>query len=200
MSKKEEGLRRVRLGDVRRLLRHRHFRPGHKHLSDDDAGREDLYELLLPISLRDGSDRKMVKAIEVWAPWLSDSQQLIDRINRAPIHERKPTARTLGKRLRLLNQEREALAIRTIAPIDLTDEEMAEQRKAKDRARQERRRRKAGSKTREAYIANSLSKKRPWETEGISRRSWYRRRQNQAGTGPSAIKLPIVKDALVPSK
>jgi hypothetical protein len=144
----------------------------------------------------------MVKAIEVWAPWLNpdEAQQLIDRINRSPIHERKPTKRTLGKRLRLLNQEREALGIRTIAPTDTTDEQMAEQRKAKDRARKERRRRKAGSKAREAYIANSLSKKQPWLSEKISRAQWYRKQKKAHETGPSAIKLATVKDTLVSLK
>ncbi|MGJ0532410.1 MAG: hypothetical protein ACR65W_03905 [Methylocystis sp.] len=46
--------------------------------------------------------------------------------------------------------------------------------------------------TREEYLARSLSRCRPWEEEGVSRRSWYRRRgtsaadpQHAAGTSPS---------------
>ena len=42
-----EIIRRLRLGDLQKFLR---FRYGHT-LPDDDAGREDLHELLLPISL-----------------------------------------------------------------------------------------------------------------------------------------------------
>jgi hypothetical protein len=34
--------------------------------------------------------------------------------------------------------------------------------------------------TREEYLARSLSRSRPWEAEGVSRRSWYRRRGTSA--------------------
>ena len=44
-------IRRLRLGDVQKVLRQRY---GHT-LPDDDAGREDLRELLMPISLGAGS-------------------------------------------------------------------------------------------------------------------------------------------------
>ena len=52
---KAERFRRVRLNDHSRYLRNRY---GHE-LPNDDAGRDDLYELLLTISLGDGADRKM---------------------------------------------------------------------------------------------------------------------------------------------
>jgi len=44
---KSEMIRRLRLGDLRRLLRDRNGAV----LPDDDAGREYLLELLLPISV-----------------------------------------------------------------------------------------------------------------------------------------------------
>jgi hypothetical protein len=97
VSTKDEGLRRVRLGELRRLLRHRYGAV----LPDDDAGREDLHELLLPISLGKEAGRKMENAIEVWAPWMraDEAQQLIDQINLTPIYLRKITAPILGQRL-----------------------------------------------------------------------------------------------------
>ena len=49
---RSEGIRRNRLGDIRRLLRDRW---GHE-LPDDDAGYSDLKDLLYPISL--GPDAK----------------------------------------------------------------------------------------------------------------------------------------------
>lgn len=52
-------MRRLRLGDVQKVLQHRY---GHT-LPDDDAGREDLRELLLPISLGPEAGRKMENAI-----------------------------------------------------------------------------------------------------------------------------------------
>ena len=129
----------------------------------------------------------MKNVIEIWAPWMDADEALefIDRVNRTPDYMRKPNARILGEKLRLLNQEREALGIRTILPIDMTERQLQEQRKAKKRVRDERRRRKAGRKTRETYLANSLSRLKPWEAEGISRRTWFRKR----GTGVRQIKL-----------
>jgi hypothetical protein len=54
-------LRRLRLGNLRKLFRHRYG----PTLPDDDAGREDLRELLLPVSVSTNADIKMPKAIEV---------------------------------------------------------------------------------------------------------------------------------------
>jgi hypothetical protein len=63
-----EVLRRLRLGDLRRLLRHRYG----PTLPDDDAGRDDLFELLLPVSLRPQSPSLVMRnVIETWAPWMT---------------------------------------------------------------------------------------------------------------------------------
>jgi hypothetical protein len=204
-------IRRQRLGDLKKVVR---WRYGHT-VPDDDAGREDLRELLLPISLGPEAGRKMENAIEVWAPWMNAAEagQLMDEINRTPSYLRKPTGRELGQRLGITNQEREGLGLRTIRPIDMTDEQLMEQRRAKDRARKWRQRRAKDRKPRDAYLANSLNKLQPWKTEGISRRTWFRkrakrratdlfwRRDNRGtgrGTGVSAIKLTNSQDRPVP--
>jgi hypothetical protein len=80
----------------------------------------------------------------------------------------------------------------------MTDEQMEEQRKAKKRARQLRRRRAKGSKPREIYLANSLTKDKPWEADGVSRATWFRRR-SQRETGPCPIKLTNNRHTLVSS-
>jgi hypothetical protein len=190
---KSETLRRLRLGDLQKVIRWRYG----PVLPDDDAGREDLHELLLPVSLGQGDWRKMKNAIEIWAPWMNAGEALefINRVNRTPDYLRKPTASVLGEKLRLLNHERETLGIRTIKPVDLTDEQLLEQRKAKKRARDERRRRKAGKKPRDAYLANALTRLKPWEAEGVSRRTWFRKR----GTGQRSIKLTNSCRSLVPT-
>lgn len=51
-------------------------------------------------------------------------------------------------------------------------------RREKARLRREKERRAAGCVPREAYEAQSLSRMKPWEAEGISRRTWYYRRKN----------------------
>ena len=98
----------------------------------------------------------MLNAVEVWAPWADDKdRELINHINRMPIYLRKPKARPLGERLRVTNQERELLKLKTIKPFDMTDEELKELRRAKDRARKQQARRRAGRDPREVYLANN---------------------------------------------
>ena len=65
-------LRRLRLGNLRKLFRHRYG----PILPDDDAGRAELRELLLPISVSANADRKMPKTIELWAPWMGQQEAL----------------------------------------------------------------------------------------------------------------------------
>jgi hypothetical protein len=184
-SSRTEIMRRLRLGDVRRLLRSR-WGP---ILPNDDAGREDLQELLLPISVGPHAELKMPKVVEIHAPWMrqDEAQQLIDRINRTPLCERKPTAKQLGKRQYVTNQDRERLRLWTIAPHDMTPEQVAEHRKAKARMRMRRLREKQGKPTRAQYLAeHSINRTKPWLAEGKSRAAWYRKRRE---TSPCAVKL-----------
>ena len=186
-----EMIRRLRLGDLRKLLRDRYG----PVLPDDDAGREDLRELLLPISVGPHASQKMPNAIDIWAPWMppAEATQLIDDINRTPIWQRKPTADQLGERQGLMNGQRERLKLWTIAACNMDQAQALEWRKAKDRARKRRRRQLLGSVSRAAYLAqHAISKTKPWAAEEISRRTWYRRR----GTGPSELKLREVRTHL----
>jgi hypothetical protein len=189
---KSEVIRRLRLGDLQKILR---FRYGHT-LPDDDAGREDLFELLLPISLGQEERRKMMNAIEVNAPWMDadETMQLIDQINRMPSYERKRTARRQGEIMRISKAEREVLKLKTIAPFDMTDEQLAEQRKEKDRDRKRRQSRAAGRKPHD----QSFARKKPWEKAGLSRRTWFRKRARLSGTNLSRVKLTYTPDKSVP--
>jgi hypothetical protein len=71
MRTKDETIRRLRLGNIKTLLR---SRCGYE-LPDDDAGREYLYELLLPISLGPEPDLKMENVMGVWAPWMDAKER-----------------------------------------------------------------------------------------------------------------------------
>jgi hypothetical protein len=191
---KDETIRRLRLRDMRNYLRCRY---GHT-LPDDDAGREDLRKLLYPISVGPNAAIKMPKAIEIWAPWMNtkEAAELIDDINLMPIWLRKPNRRELGERLGVTNQQRQQFRLWTIAPCDLTDQELAEQRKAKDRERKRRsrERQREGKATRAQWLAaHSISRDKPWLLLGISRASYYRKlaKDNppQVRQVPSAMKL-----------
>ena len=122
-----EMLRRLRLGNLRKLSRHRCG----PILPDDDAGREYLRELLLVISVGPNADVRMPKAIEVWAPWMGQQEaiDLIDDIKRTPIWQRKPNGKVLGDRLRVTNAHREWLKLWTIAACDMSEEQAQEWRK-----------------------------------------------------------------------
>src|SRR6516164_3300939 len=132
----DELLRRLRLGELRKLLRDRCG----SVLPDDDAGREYLRELLLPISLgpyeairRPGATQlwgptdRMRAEIERWAPWMSEDEarELRLDINAMPTWQRKPMASTVGERLQVTYAERSRLQIRTIGPCDMTEKAMA---------------------------------------------------------------------------
>jgi hypothetical protein len=192
-------IRRLRLGNLRRLLRDRNG----PILPDDDAGREYLHELLLAISVGSHAEIKMSNAIEVWAPWMQQDEatRLTDEINRTPIWHRMPTAHRLGKRLRVTNGERERLKLWTIAPYNRSPQEMLAQRRAKDRERKrryrERQRQQQGTATRAQWLAaHSISRDKPWLSLGIKRSTYYYRLQKhgtadvkQVGQAPSAVRL-----------
>lgn len=175
---RREGQRRARLGDLVKLFQMRYARNGYV-FTDDDAGRGDLIELLKVISLGLVAVRKrMVAACQIWAPWMPDDEasELIESIMRKPIYERVATARELGNRLRLTNAEREQLPCKTIKPVDMTDEQLVAQSRAKARARERKRRLERGGKTR----AESLSRTKPWVALGMCRRTWERHRAKRA--------------------
>lgn len=183
-----ETMRRLRLGNLRRLFRDRYGAV----LPDDDAGRSDLYELLLPISVGPHPDIKMPSAIEVWAPWMKqgETDALVEHIHRTPLCERKPTSKQLGERLRLTVTERQRLKLWTIRPYNMDKEELAAWRKANARARMRRLRQKRGSRSRTAYLAQSKSRQKPWEKAGVSRATWYRQnRETTCETSPCALQL-----------
>ena len=104
-----------------------------------------------------------------------DVRDLIDGIagRGAPI---MAPAKELGERLGLTNTEREALKLWPFLPIDKTEEELAEQAKARERERRARKRREKGVRTREAYLAELASQPKPWTVQGISRSAYYRKR------------------------
>jgi hypothetical protein len=171
---KREQIRRVRLGNVRTLLRQR---CGYA-LPDDDAGREYLDELLKIVSLGPDAEQQMLNTIEVWAPFVSrrKAPALVARINRIPSSLRWPKPKLLGASLRLINAERERLHLWAIAPCDMSEADLAEQRKAK-------RRRKRGSQPRAQYLAaHTTNRDQPWIAEGICRATWFKRKKG-AQTG-----------------
>jgi hypothetical protein len=198
---RDEMIRRLRLGDLRRLIGDRCRHSG-GILPDDDAGIEYLRELLLPISIGPyeairrprkvelwGPNERMLQEISRWAPWMGDNRagDLIGEINQMPMWQRKPKARTLGERLNVTYAQRQELGLRTIAPCDVSDAAMALIRKRQRRKRDKERRQ---LQSRADYLANhTKSKERPWIALGISRRTYYYRLKQTNCTSLHPINL-----------
>ena len=143
-------------------------------LPDDDAGREYLDEIL-----RLTQDDLLCRKAKKLAPWMQEDERarFVARIHAMTTASRLASTVELGQRLRFENEERERLGAWQVRPHDYSDEDMAALAKAKKRLREETRRRKSGAVSRAEYLAKSLSRLKPWETEGVSRRTWERRRK-----------------------
>jgi hypothetical protein len=194
-------MRRLRLGSIRTLLRDRYRGP---RLPDDDAGRDDLRELLMQESLSPcAAEIKMRNAIRTWAPWMPETERqgLIEDICRTPLNERRRTSQDAGRRLGVTNAQRERLRLWTIYPHDMSEGEMKKWRRAKDRARKRKRRERKGAKPH----ASSLSRTQPWVTLGICRRTYERRFRRVANCsevilGNTADKLATPERASLPQE
>ncbi|HMF21068.1 MAG TPA: hypothetical protein VKG24_02955 [Pseudolabrys sp.] len=111
------------------------------------------------------------------APWLDPRE--IDRTALRP-----QTADALGRELRLTTEVRERLRIRTIGSCDQSRAERAIITKERKRQRDRERRRQGRQRRADWLAANALSRTRPWEADGVSRRTWERRRKRDAGVSP----------------
>lgn len=98
---------------------------------------------------------------------VDEAAAMVNHVKTLTIYERTPTAHQLGERLRLTNAERQRLNLWQFKPIDATDEEIA----AQSRARRNERRKAKRARTRAQYLSSCLTATRPWDAEGISRRT-----------------------------
>jgi hypothetical protein len=165
----------LRHGDFIRLFRHRYHSRRYYHFPENDGGRGDLWLLMLNTSLAaKESEKKMFCILDVWAPWMKapERKRYVAHVLGLDLYQRIMTAREIGDALRLTNAEREQLNLWQFKPIDMTDKQLADQRRRKNNARRKARR----NKTRAEYLASCLSATKPWEVHGICRRTWERRR------------------------
>lgn len=109
-------------------------------------------------------------------PWLglASRERLIRDATERRIHWK---ADKLAWKLKVTAAEREALNLRTIGAIDQSREQRASIQAERKRQRERERRRSHGARAQAEYLANSISRAKPWELVGISRAEWYRRRR-----------------------
>lgn len=153
-------------------------------LPDDDAGREDAMIMANHLALLADAANTIRQYLSKNCPWMGRADRI--RIVRdAVIDPRMYRADTLGRLIGLTQEVRTLLHITTIGAIDMPLEKRIEARKAKHQKADEERRRRAGKKPRREYLLTSKSRAKPWRSEGISRRTWYRRQQRGTGKRPA---------------
>jgi hypothetical protein len=103
------------------------------------------------------------------------------------------SADSLARFLGVTYDQRQGLRLTTIGSTNVRKRARKELRKRADRLYQERKRRANGVRPRAEYEAISLSKVKPWAAEGISRRTWERRRRrNMTRTqNDASVSAPI---------
>lgn len=172
----------LRLNDLAKLFRGRY---GHV-LPDDDAGRDDLVVAINHLACLPHPQKPIERWLEIWAPWLTIAERktIVQPILASP---QRWKADALAWRLRLTADDRAALGITTIGAIDENSAARKKRRKLQARKRMAQLRRQQGSKSRKVYEDQSIEQASPWIAEGISRRTWYRRRKlTLLGTSPCA--------------
>jgi len=108
-------------------------------------------------------------------------------LERADGMRQQRTADRLARFLGVTYAQRQQLGLTTIGSIDVRRRGRTLLRKRRRRLYWENRRRSRGARPRADYETNSLTRAKPWEAEGVSRRTWYRRR----GTSPQPPIPPL---------
>jgi hypothetical protein len=184
---------RTRLHEIERLIAWRHD----GRLPDTDDA--DLY--LPPVALciltmtwrrarAKPSLDQLIDRLMVWCEGRAPTMNIM-AIRRAARDARRSArhakADELAAAIKLTYAERTSLAITTIGACDANKAERArrylerkrEHDRIKARERRAKQRRRKGGKTRAEYLAGYRQKARPWEDEGVSRATWYRRLKAQ---------------------
>jgi hypothetical protein len=162
----------IRMAELLRVFRHAY---AGEQLPDDDDGRDSLKLAFQVLSTTRDAQRRMVDLARTWAPWLppAELEALADEV---AAHPRRFKADTVAARMGITTEIRAMLDLRTIGAIDKPAAVRAVERQEAQRLAKEQKRRAAGIPTLAAARAQRASRQ-PWRAAGISRSTWYRRRQ-----------------------
>ncbi|SFV16001.1 hypothetical protein SAMN05192541_124113 [Bradyrhizobium arachidis] len=163
----------LRAWELEKIFRYRFG----KFIPCNADGREALRVIAEAYRFAKGGDlqSKLTGYVRARAPWATSE---VDAIAAAAATACWQSADELAWRIKLSPMERERLEIRTIGAVGLNKRRRSAIQKTKHKQRESARRKANGAKPH----AESLNRTRPWEAEGISRRTWFRRRAREAGT------------------
>ncbi len=190
---------RLRVREVEAVIRARHGDVVPDARDTDDLEIVEGYVLAIA-----GSRGEIEGWVRRWLPWFDDTAVLesahklaakLSAATRGPaVLKADAIARLIGVTL----AERTRLGLCTIGACDVDRKDRRklarERKREQDRKRQSRKRTAAGRKPRDQFLAESTAADRPWEREGISRRTWYRRRND---TGVS--RLEELRSSYIPT-
>jgi hypothetical protein len=111
----------------------------------------------------------------------ADALAILEQADGMPQHR---TADSLARFLGVTYPQRQRLGITTIGSVDVSRRARRLMRKRARRLYWERRRRSRGARPRTEYVESSLMRIEPWKAEGISRRTWYRRKRGTTSQPP----------------
>jgi hypothetical protein len=162
----------LRIKEIGYLLNHRYRRHGYT-LPKSATSRDIAFAMACHLARRPKAEHRIERWLGLWCPWMAGDERtkLVARTIAKP---HRLTADKVGSLLKLTEDERNGLDIRTIGSFEISKAERAERRKETRRQREERRRRSKGAKSRAEYEELSLSSTKPWITLGMSRAAWYR--------------------------
>jgi hypothetical protein len=170
------SLETLRLREIETVIRSRHGNGIPDPDGTDDV--ESCLAYLRAVAMTpDAQD--LASWAKVWAPWANpaDIEEIGAQRDR---RKRMIGADAVAKLLFVTMAERTALNLKTIGACDRSAEERKilarEAKRVRDRAAKEKERREKGRVARSSYEAESISSLKPWLAEGISRRTWERRR------------------------
>jgi hypothetical protein len=175
---------RLRIAELQRIFV---FNYGARCLPDDDAGRADLR--LMADHLAQIDPRLIRPWAAAWMPTLTPAEldALVEQVGSG----RRWKADALARELGLNDATRTRLKIKTIGAVDCGKSKRMNRRCRKRIAADRARRARAGARPH----AQSAAATQPWIDEGISRRTWYRRRAQVGTVGTES--RPLVRSTSI---
>ena len=179
-EKRDFNINQLQLREIEAVIRSRHG------LIVPDPGQSDDRDTCLAYAIAVASalaGQKLRPWANRWMPWATTDE--LDDIGRSVSwQDYMLNADGAAHLLFVTLAERNRLGLKTIGACDVTKAERQEvareAKRQRDRERKAEQRRGAGRTDRATYEAQSLSATKPWEIEGISRRTWERRRARDA--------------------
>jgi hypothetical protein len=175
-SKTKARFANLRLASIERLIKGRHGGP----CDTDDV--EIYFEAAIPYLIDQanyyGRPISSLTWAQQWTPALVEDRgrSWFDEVEaEAAMNPTYLSSDRLAKLLQVTSDEVRRYGLRTFGSVDRPKKQRKQDRKAKDREYQRQKRLEAGATPRD----QSLTTQKPWEVEGISRATWYRRNRSK---------------------